>query len=100
MAGQTRSRSDDDERWPDLVLFLGDQVYADETSPEMRELIAQRRDPESAAGRGGESGAVRRDPGRGRWWELKDYEEYAHLYSLAWCEPANRWLLSTLPSAM
>ena len=32
--------------------------------------------------------------------ELKDYEEYAHLYKLAWSDPANRWLLSTLPSAM
>ncbi|MET0480727.1 MAG: alkaline phosphatase D family protein, partial [Mycetocola sp.] len=32
--------------------------------------------------------------------ELKDYEEYAHLYYLAWSDPANRWLLSTLPSAM
>ena len=32
--------------------------------------------------------------------ELKDYEEYAHLYRLAWIDPANRWLLSTLPSAM
>jgi hypothetical protein len=83
MAGKTASRSDDDERWPDLVLFLGDQVYADETSPRMREFIERRRDPAQAP-----------------WWELKDYEEYAHLYSLAWCDPANRWLLSTLPSAM
>ena len=83
MAGQTASSSDDDERWPDLVLFLGDQVYADETSPEMREFIENRRDPEQAP-----------------WWELKDFEEYAHLYSLAWRDPANRWLLSTLPSAM
>lgn len=83
MAGLTESGSDDDERWPDLVLFLGDQVYADETSPKMREFIERRRDPEQAP-----------------WYELKDFEEYAHLYSLAWCDPANRWLLSTLPSAM
>ncbi|WP_395692054.1 alkaline phosphatase D family protein [Nocardioides sp.] len=83
MAGLTETTSDDDERWPDLVLFLGDQVYADETSDEMRAFIEQRRDPEQAP-----------------WYELKDFEEYAHLYSLAWCDPANRWLLSTLPSAM
>jgi len=83
MAGLTPVAPDDDERWPDLVLFLGDQVYADETSPRMREFIAARRDPEQAP-----------------WWELQDYEEYAHLYSLAWCDAANRWLLSTLPSAM
>ena len=69
--------------WPDLVLFLGDQVYADETSEEMQEFIEARRD-------------VSEPPGE----ELKDYEEYAHLYRLAWQDEANRWLLSTLPSAM
>ncbi len=65
------------------MLFLGDQVYADETSDAMREFIASRR-------------SLDEPPGE----ELKDYEEYAHLYKLAWCDPANRWLLSTLPSAM
>jgi PhoD-like phosphatase len=83
MAGLTDASQDEDERWPDLVLFLGDQVYADETSAEVREFIEQRRDPEQAP-----------------WYELKDYEEYAHLYSIAWCDPANRWLLSTVPTAM
>ncbi|MFC6285008.1 alkaline phosphatase D family protein [Nocardioides sp. GCM10027113] len=73
----------DEVRWPDLVLFLGDQVYADETSDEMREFISSRRD-------------IDQPPGT----ELADYQEYAHLYRLAWSEPANRWLLSTLPSAM
>jgi hypothetical protein len=71
------------DAWPDMVLFLGDQVYADETSDEMREFIASRRD-------------ITQPPGE----ELKDYEEYAHLYRLAWTDEANRWLLSTLPSAM
>ena len=75
--------SDASERWPDLVLFLGDQVYADETSTEMQEFIASRRDIEEPPGE-----------------ELKDFEEYSHLYRIAWGEPANRWLLSTLPSAM
>ena len=72
-----------DPRWPDLVLLLGDQVYADETTEEMREFIAARRDIEQPP-----------------WEELKDFEEYAHLYCLAWSDPINRWLLSTLPSAM
>jgi hypothetical protein len=71
------------DRWPDVVVFLGDQVYADDTSPRMKEFIKSRRDPEQPP-----------------WSELKDYEEYAHLYRLAWSDPANRWLLSTLPSAM
>jgi len=69
--------------WPDLVAFLGDQVYADETSEEMQAFIESRRD-------------VSEPPGK----ELKDYEEYAYLYKLAWRDEANRWLLSTLPSAM
>ena len=70
-------------RWPDLALFLGDQVYADSTSQEMQDFIRTRRD-------------IKEEPGA----ELKDFEEYAHLYRLAWSDPANRWLLSTLPSAM
>ena len=69
--------------WPDLMLFLGDQVYADSTSDQMREFIRSRRD-------------IRDEPGA----ELKNFEEYAHLYRLSWSDPANRWLLSTLPSAM
>src|SRR6478735_1092031 len=69
--------------WPDLLAFLGDQVYADLTSEQMQEFIRGRRD-------------IKAPPGE----ELKDYEEYAHLYFLAWSDPANRWLLSTLPSAM
>jgi hypothetical protein len=75
--------TDPDVRWPDLVLFLGDQVYADETTEEMQEFIRSRRD-------------IDEPPGK----ELKDYEEYSHLYELAWSDPLNRWLLSTLPSSM
>jgi PhoD-like phosphatase len=78
-----RMATDARERWPDLVLFLGDQVYADETTEEMQAFIASRRD-------------ITQPPGK----ELRDYEEYAHLYSLAWGDPLIRWLLSTLPSAM
>lgn len=68
---------------PDLLLLLGDQVYADVTSAEMREFIEARRD-------------ISAEPGD----ELADFEEYAHLYRLAWGEPALRWLLSWLPSLM
>jgi hypothetical protein len=68
---------------PDLLLLLGDQVYADSTSRAMREFIASRR-------------SLDEEPGA----ELKDYEEYAHLYALAWSEPALRWVFSWLPSLM
>jgi hypothetical protein len=78
-----RMATDEIAVWPDLMLFLGDQVYADETTEEMHDFIESRR-------------SIKEPPGK----ELKDYEEYAHLYKLAWTDPANRWLLSTLPSAM
>ena len=68
---------------PDLLLLLGDQVYADSTSSAMREFIASRR-------------SLDEEPGA----ELADFAEYAHLYWLAWSEPALRWLLSWLPSLM
>jgi hypothetical protein len=69
--------------WPDLIAFLGDQVYADETSDEMREFIASRRSLEEPPGE-----------------EIKDFEEYCHLYRLAWSDEANRWFFSTVPSCM
>ncbi|WP_200948051.1 alkaline phosphatase D family protein [Nocardioides sp. Soil774] len=88
LAGQVAPVDPDDDdldpsRLPDLVLFLGDQVYADETTEAMHDFISARRDIEQPP-----------------WTELQDYEEYAHLYALAWSDPANRWLLSTVPSAM
>jgi len=83
MAAGEHGDGPDARHWPDLILFLGDQVYADETTAEMQEFICSRRDIEQPP-----------------WTELQDYEEYAHLYRLAWSDPANRWLLSTLPSAM
>jgi len=70
-------------QWPDTLLLLGDQLYADDTPPAMREYIAARRDPRT-----------------GSRWGLKDFEEYTYLYRLAWQVPIVRWLLATVPSAM
>ncbi|MCX9192449.1 glycoside hydrolase [Carbonactinospora thermoautotrophica] len=72
-----------DEEWPAALLLLGDQVYADETSAAMREFIRARRDLDTPPGA-----------------EVADFAEYAHLYRLAWSEPAVRWLLSTVPTWM
>ncbi|HKJ12742.1 MAG TPA: alkaline phosphatase D family protein [Ornithinimicrobium sp.] len=69
--------------WPEVMLLLGDQIYADETSEAMRDFIASRRSLEEPPGE-----------------ELKDFAEYAHLYSLAWGEPWLRWLFSCLPTLM
>ncbi len=72
-----------EERWPDALLMLGDQIYADETSPGTREFIRSRRGMEGELG--GES--------------VADFQEYTHLYKDAWQEPVLRWLLSTVPVA-
>src|SRR5215470_8985695 len=69
--------------WPDLLLMLGDQVYADETTPGTRARLAARR----GTGR----------PPRG---QVADFEEYTWLYAESWTDPDVRWLLSTVPSAM
>jgi hypothetical protein len=78
-----RMRGQPAERWPHMLLLLGDQVYADEVSPETVEYIRARRD-------------VSRPPGL----EVKGFDEYARLYREAWSQPTLRWLLSTLPTAM
>jgi hypothetical protein len=69
--------------WPDALLLLGDQVYADEVSPETLEFIEQRRGTD-------------RPPGE----QIADFEEYTRLYRESWSEPDIRWLLSTVPTAM
>ncbi|MFJ2903318.1 alkaline phosphatase D family protein [Streptomyces sp. NPDC087212] len=72
----------DGER-PDVLVLLGDQVYADETSEATRRWLAARRDLAEAPGT-----------------EVADYEEYTRLYYESWRDPEIRWLLSTVPSSM
>ncbi len=74
------------DRWPDVLLMIGDQVYADEPGPATRQFMAERR-----AARPG----VPVPDG-----EVADYEEYCALYREAWGDPAVRWLLSVVPTAM
>lgn len=69
--------------WPDLLLLLGDQVYADKVPPGVAEFMRHRRD-------------VRQPP----WEQVADFEEYAQLYRESWTDPRLRWLFSTLPTAM
>lgn len=74
---------DPDSGWPDLLLHLGDQVYADQPSPQTLAFARSRRD-------------ITKPPGT----DVADIEEYFQLYRESWSEPAVRWLLSTVPSAM
>jgi phosphodiesterase/alkaline phosphatase D-like protein len=69
------------DSWPDALLMLGDQIYADEPSLGTLDFIRSRREPGHPPG-------------------VADFEEYTHLYHDAWGHPTMRWLLSTVPSAM
>ncbi|WP_326555735.1 alkaline phosphatase D family protein [Micromonospora sp. NBC_01813] len=73
--------------WPDLLLLLGDQVYADETSPVIRRFLRRRR-----RHRGLPPGAP--DD------QVVSFPEYTKLYLESWRDPEIRWLLSTVPSVM
>jgi phosphodiesterase/alkaline phosphatase D-like protein len=77
------SRQPRDE-WPDALVLLGDQVYADELTPQNRRRIAGRRD---------------RHPD----WpddEIVGFDEYVGLYRDSWSDPEVRWMLSCVPTAM
>jgi len=45
-----RMRGQDIDRWPNMLLLLGDQVYADEVSPETAEFIRAHRDVSKPTG--------------------------------------------------
>jgi hypothetical protein len=69
--------------WPDALLLLGDQIYADELTPHTRRWLRLRRGEPAPAGA-----------------QVADFEEYTRLYAESWTDPQVRWLLSTIPSSM
>ncbi|WP_037669397.1 alkaline phosphatase D family protein [Streptomyces griseus] len=79
----TRIAADPEGERPDVLLLLGDQVYADETSDATQRWLAARRDLDEPPGTG-----------------MADYEEYTRLYYESWLDPEVRWLLSTVPTCM
>ncbi|MEV6347276.1 alkaline phosphatase D family protein [Actinoplanes sp. NPDC051851] len=72
------------EQRPDLLVLLGDQVYADETSAKVRRFLRRRRS----------------DGHDGPQHEVVGFEEYTKLYLESWRDPEIRWLFSTVPSVM
>lgn len=78
-----RMHDQDERNWPDSLMLLGDQVYADETSKVTREWIKRKR-------------GLDRPPGV----EVADFEEYTRLYHESWSTPLIRWLMSTVPTSM
>jgi len=77
------------DTWPNTLLLVGDQVYADDPSPALTERLERLHDNDS---RTSDDVEVRA--------EIVDFEEYTWLYQEAWRTPAVRWLLSTVPTAM
>src|SRR4051812_24199986 len=72
-----------EEEWPDALVLLGDQVYADELTPATRSWLGlRRRRPVPADA------------------QVQNFDEYTRLYAESWSDPQVRWLLSTIPSSM
>jgi hypothetical protein len=72
-----------EDEWPDALVLLGDQVYADELTPGTVEWLLLRR-------------GLDQPPGA----QASNFEEYTRLYAESWSDPLVRWLLSTIPSSM
>jgi PhoD-like phosphatase len=75
--------------WPELAVFLGDQIYADDSSPKARERIAE----------------VRKDRQHNPETDLPPelvggFEEYTWLYHEAWSPEIERWFFSNVPTVM
>ena len=83
LAALARAALAGDQPPPDLLVLAGDQVYSDLPSPATLDFIRARRPVV------GEHDA-----------ETVDFEEYAFSYREAWGDPAVRWLLSTVSTAM
>ena len=71
------------DEWPHLLLLLGDQVYADEPSPQTLERM-RKRPPDDTT-----------PPNL-----VGGFEEYTWLYQESWQSEVERWVFSVLPSAM
>ncbi len=79
-----RMKLEEPTEWPSLMVFAGDQIYADSSSPEARERIEQHRPDD-----------LELDTSM-----VHDFNEYCWLYHEAWSAPPERWLLSTVSSSM
>ena len=83
----TRMATQPIDDWPEALILLGDQLYADELTPESRRRLAGRRTRLNRRGQ--------RPPD-----EVVSFAEYERLYRHSWGDPEIRWLMSTVPTAM
>jgi len=91
LAHRMRAEHGAEDRWPDLLLFVGDQVYADDPTPRIVEKLTTRHTGRDEGEEGTEADV------RG---EIGDFEEYTWLYHETWGPDPVRWLLSTVPTCM
>ncbi len=71
------------DEWPQFLLLLGDQVYADQPSPDTLERMRNRSPSDTTP------------PGM-----VGGFEEYTWLYKESWRPDVERWVFSVVPSAM
>jgi hypothetical protein len=97
------------DHWPDVLLMIGDQVYADDPGPATRQFIAERRaaaSPQPPVTRPGSTTPISGAPlsaaplSLAPLGQVADFEEYCALYREAWSDPEVRWLFSVVPTAM
>ena len=86
-------------RWPDMLLMMGDQIYSDSLSNDMKTWIKPKRDRLRArlAAAGSSFGKDTLDSLDG---QLLSFEEYRIAYHEVWRAPHVRWALSCVPSLM
>jgi hypothetical protein len=78
-----RMRDEPTANLPHALLLLGDQIYAHKPPFDTLDFVRSRRN-------------TGQPPGEA----VASFEEYARIYQDSWRDPAIRWLLSTIPSAM
>jgi hypothetical protein len=78
-----RLNDEPSDELPHALVMLGDQIYAHKPPFDTLGFIKERRDTDVPPGE-----------------VVANFEEYARIYRDAWSDPAIRWLLSTVPSAM
>ena len=78
-----RLMSTPEQEWPQALILLGDQVYADEPTEATKQWLSDHRH-----GTGEPDG------------EVVHFAEYARLYHETWGDPEIRWLLSVVPTSM
>ena len=78
-----RLRDEPVENLPHVLLLLGDQIYAHKPPFDTLDFVRSQRNTDQPPGEA-----------------VASFEEYARIYRDSWRDPAIRWLLSTVPSAM